>query len=183
MTNSVPNAGAPTVFLDRDGVVNVPTGIPHTYVTSWEGFAFLPGVARAIRELNEGSFRVVVVTNQRGVARGALAHETLDGIHSRMLADLEAEGAHVDGVYVCPHEGGCRCRKPGTGLLEQADADVPCDRARSWMVGDSPSDVEAGRRFGVRTVLVGGGEASCGPDFVRDDLPRAAALILGKESE
>lgn len=144
----------PTIFLDRDGVINVPTGIPHAYVTSWKEFHFLPGVAEAIRTLNGLGYRVVVATNQRGIARGALTRLELDRIHDRMLAVLENDGAHIDKVYVCPHEGGCACRKPEPGLLVQADADCPAEKAKSFMVGDSDSDIEAGRRFGVRTVRI-----------------------------
>ena len=83
-----------------------------------------------------------------------MSMEEVNDIHRFMCAELEKAGAHVDGVYVCPHnEGECDCRKPGIGLFRQAEKDFPIDKRRSWMVGDSMSDVEAGERYGVRTIL------------------------------
>lgn len=175
----------PAVLLDRDGVINVPTGVPHAYVTSWEGFRFLPGVAGAIAALNRAGYLVAVVTNQRGVARGALSPGELDGIHRRMVAELASAGARVDGVYACPHEGGCGCRKPETGLLERAAAELGIDRAACYMVGDSPGDVLAGRRFGARTVFIGdeAGGRACGADLSARDLAGAVRMILEEDKE
>ena len=145
-----------TVFLDRDGVINVPTGVPHTYITRWEDFHFVEGAAWAIRKLCEAGFRVVVATNQRGVARGCMSQEVLDGIHEKMVRGLASQGALIDAVYCCPHEGGsCDCRKPGIGLFAQADAERAVDKKRSFMVGDSESDIKAGRAFGLSTVYIG----------------------------
>lgn len=151
---------SPTVFLDRDGVINVPTGIPHTYVLTWEDFAFFPDVAESIRRLNDAGFRVVVVTNQRAVARGLITSASLAAIHERMLEELASEGAVIDKVYVCEHEDGCGCRKPLPGLLMQADGDHPVDKRRSVLVGDSETDVEAAHAFGVDAILLG----PCGVD-------------------
>ena len=140
------------VFLDRDGLINVQAA-PHHYITRWEDFHFLPGVPEAIRRLNEAGYLVLVVSNQRGVARGMLTMEAVEDIHRHMSAALAEAGAHIDGIYVCPHnEGECHCRKPETGLFLQAEKDFPIDKASSWMVGDSDTDTEAGRRYGVRTI-------------------------------
>jgi len=144
-----------TVFLDRDGVLNrkAPEG---DYITTSGEVEVLPGAPEALARLNAAGARVVVVTNQRGVARGRMTLSDLDAVNAR-LAALLAPG-RWDALYSCPHEGGaCDCRKPGTGLFEQARAADPAiDFADAAMVGDSPSDMQAGRALGLRTVLVGG---------------------------
>lgn len=141
-----------TIFLDRDGVINR-CAAEHCYICSWEEFAFLPGVAQAIRTMNAAGYLVLVVTNQRGVARGLLPREALDALHWKMQAALLAAGAHIDNIYVCPHEEGtCTCRKPDIGLFQMAEADYEIDKAESWMIGDSASDVLAGQKYGVRTI-------------------------------
>jgi D-glycero-D-manno-heptose 1,7-bisphosphate phosphatase len=140
-----------TAFLDRDGTINVkaPEG---EYVTSWETFAFLPGAVEAIGLLRERGWRVVVVTNQRGVALGRMSLADVEDIHRRMR-----EAAPLDAIYVCPHErASCDCRKPGTGMFLQAQAEFPDIRfEQSVVIGDSDSDMEAGRRLGCRTIRVG----------------------------
>lgn len=141
------------VFLDRDGVINRQAPI-HDYIKTWDAFEFLPGVAGAIRELNEAGYLVLIISNQRGVARGMMTMETVREIDRRMCAELAKEGAHIDGIYVCPHDyGQCTCRKPDIGLFLQAERDFPIDKAASWTIGDSDIDVEAGRRYGTRTIL------------------------------
>lgn len=141
-----------TVFLDRDGLLNRQAP-EHDYIKSWDDFQFLPGVSEAIRKLNEAGYLVLVVTNQRGVARGMMRMEDVDAIHDRMCQELAARGAIIRKVYVCPHEvGACTCRKPDIGLFLQAERDFEIDKENSWMVGDGDSDVEAGRRYGVKTI-------------------------------
>ena len=141
-----------TVFLDRDGLINQQAPI-HDYVKSWEEFHFLPGVPQAIHKLNEAGYLVLVVTNQRGVARGMLQMKDVTAIHEEMCQELARNGAIIQKVYVCPHEiGTCSCRKPDIGLFLQAECDFEIDKERSWMIGDSDSDVEAGRKYGVRTI-------------------------------
>lgn len=113
----------------------------------------MSGVPDAIRKLNEAGYLVLVVTNQRGVARGMMTLEAVEDVHRHMYAALEEAGAHIDGIYVCPHnEGECHCRKPEIGLFLQAERDFSIDKAASWMVGDSDTDTEAGERYGVRTI-------------------------------
>ena len=120
----------------------------------------------AIRRLNAAGYRVIVVTNQRGVARGLLTMADVEDVHRYMREALARQGARIDGVYVCPHnEGECTCRKPGIGLFLQAERDFPVDKRQSWMVGDSETDAEAGRRYGVRILQT-------------DSLPAAVEIIL-----
>jgi D-glycero-D-manno-heptose 1,7-bisphosphate phosphatase len=140
-----------TAFLDRDGTINVkaPEG---EYVTCWHEFAFLPGAVEAIGLLRERGWRVVVVTNQRGVALGRMSLADVEEIHRRLR-----EAAPLDAVYLCPHErDSCDCRKPNTGMFRQAQAEFPDIRFEEGVViGDAESDMEAGRRLGCRTILVG----------------------------
>ena len=142
-------------FLDRDGVINrkAPEG---QYVTRWEDFEFLPRVAEAIALLEQAGFAVIVVSNQRCVARGLLTIDELELIHQRMLKQLAAANAHLTAVYYCPHDNGpsCTCRKPAPGMLFQAARERRIDLASSWMVGDSDIDMEAGKSAGCRTVRV-----------------------------
>ena len=142
-------------FLDRDGVINrkAPEG---QYVTRWEDFEFLPRVAEAIVLLERVGFSVIVVSNQRGVAKGLLTIAELELIHQRMLKQLAAADAHLTAVYYCPHDSGpsCSCRKPAPGMIFQAAREHRIDLAASWMVGDSDIDMEAGKAAGCRTVRV-----------------------------
>lgn len=146
------------VFLDRDGVLNAkaPEG---RYVTGWADFRMLPGVDTALRQLRrrDPGVRLIVVTNQRGVALGEVSEAALEDLHQRMRQALEIAGVPLDGIYACPHEkDACTCRKPGVGLLEQARADMPdIEPELSAMVGDSLADLEAGHAFGCRVFLVG----------------------------
>jgi D-glycero-D-manno-heptose 1,7-bisphosphate phosphatase len=159
--NSALNTSYPsrvhTVFLDRDGVVNekMPEG---RYVTQWSDFQVLPGVVEAIGLLNQAGLRVLVISNQRGIALGLYTAESVQAIHAEFQKMLAGSGAHVDGFYFCPHDKEqCNCRKPLPGLFEQAVADFPAiAAATSVMIGDSKSDVEFGRRLGMTTVFIDG---------------------------
>ncbi|HTA80300.1 MAG TPA: HAD family hydrolase [Terracidiphilus sp.] len=146
-----------TVFLDRDGVVNekMPEG---RYVTSWSEFRLLAGVPEALARLNRAGVRVIVVSNQRGVALGLYAAADVEAIHAELQKTLQAYGARVDAFYFCPHDKRqCDCRKPLPGMFEQARRDFPDIAApSSVMVGDSLSDIEFGRRLGMRTVFIEG---------------------------
>jgi D-glycero-D-manno-heptose 1,7-bisphosphate phosphatase len=130
------------------------------YVERWEQFEFLPGVVDAMRLLAAARIRVVIVTNQRGVALGKMSIEDVDEIHRRMVAELATNGVMCDAVLVCPHEeGACDCRKPGVGLFLKARALMPeIEFETSVVIGDSASDVLAGNRLGCASFLVGGKE-------------------------
>jgi D-glycero-D-manno-heptose 1,7-bisphosphate phosphatase len=141
---------ARAAFLDRDGTINrkAPEG---EYVTSPDRFEFLPGAERAIELLAAAGWLVVVVTNQRGVALGRMTLDDVAAVNARM--------AHlpIAGVYVCPHErGSCDCRKPATGLFEQARGGLGgIEFGQSVVIGDAPSDIAAGEAIGARSFLVG----------------------------
>jgi len=180
------------VFLDRDGTINEEMG----YINHLDRFVLLPGTAGAIRSINAGGLKAVVVTNQSGAARGYFPVAFIDRVHEKMGRLFSEEGAFLDGIYICPHgpprregEPGCDCRKPRPGLLLQAARDLSLDLARSYVVGDRFQDVEMARRAGARAVLVltgyGKGElefvgpaSPVKPDFVAADLPQAVEWIL-----
>ena len=196
MADTKHNALRPAVFLDRDGTINEQMG----YINHISRFVLLPGVIQAIRRLNSLQVPVVVVTNQSGLARGYFPESLLQTVHEEMRRQLQAEGAHVDGIYVCPHHPearqerfrqNCTCRKPKTGLLEQAAAELKLDLSRSYMVGDRWSDLRCGAAAGTATVLVrtgyGRGEElyigpqeTLQPDYVADDLLAATAWIAAR---
>ena len=161
-------AGSCAVFLDRDGVLIEDTGYPDDPET----IHLLPGVGEALRRLRSAGWRLVVVSNQSGVARGRFSLARLEEIHLRLVALLEAEGVALDGLYFCPHhpEGpvpefkrACDHRKPEPGMLLSAARDLGLDLGQSWMIGDKETDLEAGRRAGCRALLVGSSET---PDLL-----------------
>jgi D-glycero-D-manno-heptose 1,7-bisphosphate phosphatase len=144
-----------TVFLDRDGVVNrkLPEG---QYVGRWNDLHLLPGVPGAIARLNGAGMRVIVVSNQRGIALGLYTVTEVLAIHAALEDLLASQGAHIDRFYFCPHnKQECNCRKPLPGMFEQAAADFPSvSVATSVMIGDSLSDIEFGRRLGMQTIFI-----------------------------
>jgi D-glycero-D-manno-heptose 1,7-bisphosphate phosphatase len=145
------------IFLDRDGVLNrkLPEG---AYVSTWEQFEWLPGAVEAVARMTCAGWTVLVVTNQRGIALGRLTANQLDLIHDKVRADLERQGGRLDGIYYCPHDHGeCHCRKPGTGLFEQAMQEFPQANAHnSVVIGDSLSDIQAGKQLGMKTIFIRG---------------------------
>jgi D-glycero-D-manno-heptose 1,7-bisphosphate phosphatase len=168
-----PGAARPAAFLDRDGTLNVDVD----YASRPDQIVWIDGAVEAIRRLNAAGWWVIVVTNQSGVARGMYGEETVTALHDWMARDLARQGARVDAFYYCPHHEtkgvgryrvACDCRKPAPGMLLRAMADWPIDRARSFMLGDRPRDVEAGEAAGVTSYLYEGGNV----DAVVADLMR-----------
>jgi D-glycero-D-manno-heptose 1,7-bisphosphate phosphatase len=147
--------GEKAAFLDRDGVINVrlPGG---AYVTRREEFVFCEGVAEALRLLQAKGFLLIVVTNQRGIGRGLMTEKDLDDVHRGMREELDREGVILDALYHCPHDldDDCDCRKPRPGMLKAAMKSFAIDRERSIIIGDSETDIEAGRAAGVGGVLI-----------------------------
>jgi D-glycero-D-manno-heptose 1,7-bisphosphate phosphatase len=143
------------VFLDRDGVINQ-RPVEGEYITRWEDFHILPGVAEGIALLNHAGFFVVVVTNQRCVAKGLLTEADLQQMHERMIDVLARAGAKIDETYYCPHEivPPCDCRKPAPGMLLSAARSRGINLRTSWMIGDSDNDVKAGHNAGCKAARV-----------------------------
>ena len=167
------------VFLDRDGTLNVkaPKG---SYISSPQQLRLLPGAAQAIRRLNDLGVPVYIVTNQRGVALGCLTREEVDAVNDALQDRLLRKGAHVDGIYVCPHDNGaCTCRKPLPGLLLQAAAEHNgLSLVRSVMIGDSESDIGAAAAVGARPIRLGRPGAASRAPVVLPDLGTAVASLI-----
>src|SRR3989442_2192131 len=142
-----------TIFLDRDGVINENRG---DYVKSWSEFHFLPGSREAIAKLTQAGHRIVVCTNQAGVARGSISMETVDDIHRRMKSSISDVGGKIEKVYFCPHgkEEDCACRKPRPGMLLRARDELGIDMRDAVFIGDSITDIRAGLAAGIHAVLV-----------------------------
>jgi D-glycero-D-manno-heptose 1,7-bisphosphate phosphatase len=151
------------IFLDRDGVINRKRP-EDDYVKAWEEFEFLPGALEAVRLLSRVAQRLIIVTNQRGIALGRMDEQSLHQIHSRMLAAIRQAGGRIDAVYYCPHHSdACECRKPGIGLYQQAKREFPeIAFANALVVGDSIRDLEAASRLGCQAVLLAEGERRAG---------------------
>lgn len=188
------------VFLDRDGVINEliyyrEQGVVDSPFTV-EQFRLIPGAGEAIKKLHEVGYRVVLVSNQPGIAKGYLPRETFKKITKKMKEELAKDEAFLDGEYYCFHhpeakvEGlraNCECRKPKPGLLLQAAEERNIDLSESWMVGDGLTDIRAGKGAGCRTILLGRmkcelchlmDEEDARPDFIAPDLLQAAQIIF-----
>jgi D-glycero-D-manno-heptose 1,7-bisphosphate phosphatase len=177
----------PAVFLDRDGTINEEMG----YINHLSRVRLLPQAIPAIRRLNEAGFKVVIVTNQSGAARGYFPAALVDEVHKYLKTLLAIGGAHVDGIYACLHapDENCRCRKPRPALMQQAAQELDLDLARSYAVGDRYRDVQTAANAGVNGILVltgyGLGEyeylrptAPAQPVYVASHLLDAAEWIL-----
>jgi len=176
------------VFLDRDGVINKYPG-DSAYVTSWKQFHFIPGSIEGIRKLNLKDFKIFVVSNQAGVAKGLYSQKALNEIDKRMLAEFRKHKVKVDGIYYCTHreEDNCACRKPKTGLLAKAleEADISVSSAETFFVGDSFIDMNTAKNFGSKAVLVFSGKEKISnrskwafePDYLCDNLLMAAHYL------
>lgn len=153
----------PAVFLDRDGVLN----LDHGFVNRLEDWQWVSGAREALRRFNEAGYLVVVVTNQSGIGRGMFTERDFSALMDAVEAQLEAAGAHLDAVYACPHHPeadvaeyrvACDCRKPSSGLIQAAIADLGIDRERSVMIGDSQRDLDAAAGAGVQGLIFSEGD-------------------------
>ena len=188
------------VFLDRDGVINELIYYPeHGIVDSPftpEQFKLFPWAGKSIKKLSKEGYKVVIVSNQPGIAKGYLSREGFGRIREKMSLDLESQGAFLDAEYYCFHHPeakvkrfkvNCTCRKPEPGLLLKAAEELDIDLSLSWMIGDGLTDVMAGRRAGCRTILLGRmkcdlcslmDELDARPDFVAKNLIEAVKLVV-----
>ena len=141
------------VFLDRDGVINLKRD---DYVKSIEEFVILKDVPDAIKILNENNYLVIIITNQSAINRGLLTDQELSRIHDFMKNELDKDGAHIDGIYYCPHRPNenCSCRKPGTELVERAVKEHSISIGSSWFIGDSETDMVAARKIGLYGIKI-----------------------------
>ncbi|WP_199884015.1 D-glycero-alpha-D-manno-heptose-1,7-bisphosphate 7-phosphatase [Anaerosinus massiliensis] len=146
-------------FLDRDGVINVKM-LEGCYVTNWSQFKFRNGALSGIKLLNNFGYKVIIVTNQRCIARKIITEHELNQIHKKMIEAVADFGGEIEAIYYCPHDlGECICRKPDIGLFLQAEKVYVVDKVNSFMIGDSVSDVEAGRKYGIQSYLLKNSES------------------------
>lgn len=140
------------VFVDRDGTINVDVH----YLDDPDKFEMYPGVGEGVKKLKDSGFKIIVITNQSGIARGYFTEKQLSNIHARMKKEFEEFGVVPDGIYYCPHhpDDNCNCRKPNTGLFKDAINEHNIDVKKSYMLGDKILDIGAGKKISVRTVLI-----------------------------
>jgi D-glycero-D-manno-heptose 1,7-bisphosphate phosphatase len=152
----MPGTPIKCVFFDRDGIVNI-APVATRYVESLEDFTLQPGFVEVLREVTDLGFKAIVVTNQRGLATGALDKDNVEAIHQHLKDVLASEfSLTLLDIYVCPHDNhSCDCRKPLPGMLLAAAEKYGIALDNSWMIGDKPTDMQAGRSAGCRTILVG----------------------------
>src|SRR5579863_6489414 len=172
----------PAVFLDRDGTISEEVG----YVNHIDRLQLFPWTAEAIRKLNHAGLPAVVVTNQSGVGRGYFPEELVRQTHERIARELAAGGAHIDRFYYCPHHpesrvaayrAPCRCRKPLTGMLDDAARELGLDLGASYLVGDSLRDMQTAANGGARSVLVMTGYGRGNYEYHRGSLAPPPGLI------
>jgi D-glycero-D-manno-heptose 1,7-bisphosphate phosphatase len=180
----------PTVFLDRDGTVSEEVG----YMYDVSLYKVFPWTAQAIKRLNVHGIRVVLATNQSGVERGYFPIDMVHRVHARLNEELRKAGAHLDGVYFCPHrpDSGCDCRKPKPGMLTRARDEMGIDLDRAYMIGDRYTDVRTGHAAGTETVLVLTGDghrertaheqSEIQPDHIAETLAEAVDIIVEQSS-
>ncbi|MEK7798175.1 MAG: lipopolysaccharide heptosyltransferase II [Nitrospirota bacterium] len=189
--NAEDGGKAPVVYLDRDGTLNFDPG----YLNQPDQLRLLPGVGQAVARLNRAGFKAIVLSNQSGLARGLITTEQLDAIHRRLRELLAADGARLDGIFICPHhpEDACSCRKPAPGLVMRARQELGLASDHAVVIGDKASDVGLARNIGATAVFVLSGhhpeeeqarmaDQGLAPDFMARDLAGAVKWILEKEN-
>lgn len=179
-TQEIPLKNKPSktkvVFLDRDGVINE----EKEYVSEQKDFVFLPKVFEGLKALQKMGYQVVIVTNQAGIGLGYFTKEDFYRVNKYMLLEFSKQGILISKIYFCPHSltDKCDCRKPKTGMFENAKKDLNIDMKHSWMIGDKQLDIEAGKKAGCKTILIGSStDFTTMPDFVAPNLVESAKII------
>jgi len=186
------------IFLDRDGTINVE--MPN-YLKKVEEFEFLPGAVEAMKILAKADYKLIVVTNQGGIAKGYYNENSVKETHKHLTSELKKHGVDIHGTYYCPHhptEGRiskytivCECRKPGTKLFREAAEEFDIDIKKSWLIGDRwDTDIKAGKNLGCKTILIKSGmegedyynKRNVEPDYITDNLLLATKIIMEHEN-
>lgn len=178
------------IFIDRDGVINKDPGgwTKYNYVTNWDEFFFIDGSIEALKRLKDAGYKICLISNQGGISKGYFTQEALDKLSEKMLAEIEKGGGKIDRLCYCPHHDrdNCECRKPKTGLIEQAIRKTDVDLKNTFIIGDSIRDIEAGKRMGMKTIFVLSGKTPLSetenwpiqPDCIKKDLLETVEWIL-----
>lgn len=175
------------IFIDRDGVINV--DFIGDYVKSWDQFRFEAGTLQALKLLQTRGYEIILVSNQAGVGDGIFSEAAMRDVHEKMMQELEKNGIQIRSAHYCLHgkQAGCHCRKPETGLFEDAVQGLPFFKEKTYFVGDKKTDVEAGKRFGLKTLFVRTGhgkfdeaklDLATQPDFRADNLLEGVKILL-----
>ena len=167
------------VFIDRDGVINKQAKA-HEYITSWKEFKFFPTLLNAFAKISKTDYKIIIITNQRGIARGKMSVDDLGKIHKKMSEEIIKAGGRIDGIYFCPHDdNSCNCRKPLPGLLDKAMNEKNLCLQESWVVGNFLSDIELGKSRNCKTIYIGNNKQTTNlSDFSVNCLDEAVDLIL-----
>lgn len=175
------------IFIDRDGVINKdPIG---DYIKRWKDFKFLPRALKALKKLSDANFRIVIISNQAGIGDGVFTKRALDHITKNMLGQLARNKIFVKDVFYCLHgkQAGCKCRKPEIGLFKKAAQKIKFNKRDTFFIGDKATDIEAGKRYKLKTVYVLTGHGrydlkkltkKLKPDLIAKDLSAAVDTIL-----
>ena len=178
------------IFIDRDGVINRdPAWEGKDYVIRWADFQFLPGALKALKYLTDKGYKIAIISNQAGVGKGVYTKEKLDEITEKMLNEIESKGGKIYSVQYCLHtsDDNCECRKPKAGLFKTTTEGFKIDFSKTYFIGDTKRDIEAGKKIGCKTILVLSGKVrdastvagwTVKPDFVKKDLSEAARDII-----
>ncbi len=174
------------VFIDRDGVINVdPIG---DYVKTWKDFRFEAGALSALRKLTDRGYKIILISNQAGIGDKVYPEAALWDIHKKMLEVFKKKGIKIHSSHFCLHgkQAGCKCRKPEIGLFKKAVKGIRFDREKTFFIGDKKTDVEAGKKFGLHTIMVRTGHgkfdipkltAKTRPDYILDRLRSAVKFL------
>ena len=172
------------IFLDRDGVINYDSGIGE-YITSAASFKFYPGSLKALKKLSAAGFKIIVISNQAGIAKGLYTQKDLDGITAKMQKGVKEIGAKLHSVNYCPHETAddCDCRKPKIGMITRAAKDLKFDWSNTFFIGDNRRDVLAAKAAGLKSIFVASGntklhELDVPADYAADNLLEAVEKIV-----
>jgi D,D-heptose 1,7-bisphosphate phosphatase len=178
------------IFIDRDGTINVDVH----YLDNPDKFEMYPCVGEGVKKLKENGFKIIVITNQSGIARGYFTEKQLKNIHERMKKEFQKFGIVLDGIYYCPHhpDDNCNCRKPKTGLFEKAIKEHNIDVKKSYVVGDKILDIGAGKKIGATAILIPEphvrdellskkNEWKHNPNYIANDMYDAVEYILSQK--
>lgn len=178
------------IFLDRDGVINKDPGgwTRYNYVTDWGEFVFLPGALDALRELTKAGYDIIIISNQGGISKGYFTEHQLNKVNERMVQEIKKYGGSIRKIYYCIHhdKDNCNCRKPKTGLFEKAAKELKLKFEGNYFIGDGLTDIDAGKRIGLKTILLLCGKTnldmlnnfSMRPDYIFMDLKEAVDFVL-----
>ncbi len=178
------------IFIDRDGVINI--DLIGDYIKTWDEFHFELGAEEALKRLNDAGYKIIIISNQAGIGDGIFKEEALWDLHQKMIEALNKQDIVIHDTFYCLHgkQEGCKCRKPEVGLFEKALTSADFDREKTFFIGDKATDIEAGLRFGLKTIFVLTGHGpydkekltdTIKPNLMAENLLEATQLLLTQD--